>query len=39
MSKFREKVKVLAIPQRLKDFADEAFVAWQDFRAGVEGSI
>ncbi len=39
MNKLREKVKVLAIPQRLKDFADEAFVALQHFRAGIEGSI
>lgn len=39
MKKLREKVKVLAIPQRLKDFADDAFVALQHFRAGIEGSI
>lgn len=39
MNELREKVKVLAIPQRLKDFADDAFVALQHFRAGIEGSI
>ena len=39
MKKLREKVKVLAIPQRLKDFTDDAFVALQHFRAGIEGSI
>jgi len=39
MAKLREKVKVLAIPQRLKDFADELFVSLQHFRAGIEGSI
>ena len=39
MKKLRERVKVVAIPQRLKDFADDAFVALQHFRAGIEGSI
>jgi IS5 family transposase len=39
MAKLREKVKVVAIPQRLRDFADRAFVALQHFRAGIEGSI
>lgn len=39
MKKLREKVRVLAIPQRLKDFSDAAFVALQHFRAGIEGSI
>jgi len=39
MKALRKKVKVVAIPQRLKDFADEAFVALQHFRAGIEGTI
>lgn len=39
MSELKERVKVVAIPQRLKDFADDAFVALQHFRAGIEGSI
>ena len=39
MNALREKVKVVAIPQRLKDFTDDAFVALQHFRAGIEGSI
>lgn len=39
MKKLREKLKVVAIPERLKDFADEPFVALQHFRAGIEGSI
>jgi IS5 family transposase len=33
------KVKVLAIPRRLKDWADEGMVEWQKFRAGIEGTI
>jgi len=33
------KVKVVAIPERLKDFADDAFVKLQHFRAGIEGTI
>jgi IS5 family transposase len=39
MAKLRKKVKVVAIPQRLKDFADDFFVLLQHFRAGIEGSI
>ena len=39
MAKLRKKVKTLAIPQRLKDFTDDSFVALQHFRAGIEGSI
>ncbi len=39
MGKLRKKVKVVAIPQRLKDWAEDAFVALQRFRAGIEGSI
>lgn len=39
MNKLREKVRVVAIPNRLKDFTDKAFVKLQNFRAGIEGSI
>ena len=39
MAKLRERVKVLAIPQRLRDWAEDSFVALQHFRAGIEGSI
>jgi transposase, IS5 family len=39
MNNLREKVKVLAIPQKLKDFNDNLFVTLQHFRAGIEGSI
>jgi len=39
MAALRAKVEVVAIPQRLKDFADDAFVALQHFRAGIEGTI
>jgi IS5 family transposase len=39
MATLRKKVKVVAIPQRLKDFTDAFFVMLQHFRAGIEGSI
>jgi IS5 family transposase len=39
MAKLREKVKLVAIPQRLRDWVEKAFVALQHFRAGIEGSI
>ena len=34
-----ERVDTLAIPRRLRDFADAALTAWQAFRAGIEGTI
>jgi transposase, IS5 family len=34
-----EEVETLAIPHRLRDFADKALVLWQAFRAGIEGTI
>jgi IS5 family transposase len=34
-----EVVETLAIPRRTQDFADEVMVHWQNFRAGIEGSI
>ena len=39
MEELRKKVHTVAIRQRLKDYADEEFVALQHFRAGIEGSI
>jgi IS5 family transposase len=39
MERLRSKVKVVAIPERLKDWADETMVTLQHFRAGIEGSI
>ena len=33
------RVETLAIPRRLRDFADAAMTAWQAFRAGIEGTI
>lgn len=39
MEVLQRKVKFVAIPHRLKDWADEALVAAQNFRAGIEGSI
>lgn len=32
-------MKVVAIPRRLKDWADEGMAEWQAFRAGIEGTI
>lgn len=34
-----QRVQTLAIPRRLRDFADAALCAWQAFRAGIEGTI
>jgi IS5 family transposase len=34
-----EEVETLAIPHRLRDFADKMMVFWQSFRAGIEGTI
>lgn len=34
-----ERVDTLAIPRRMRDFADAALTAWQAFRAGIEGTI
>lgn len=39
MRSLRQRVKVLAIPQRLRDWAEDGFAALQSFRAGIEGSI
>ena len=37
MKALREKVRVVAIPEKLKDFADDAFVKLQHFRARYRG--
>jgi IS5 family transposase len=34
-----ERVGTLAIPRRMRDFADAVMTAWQAFRAGIEGTI
>jgi len=39
MERLRSKVKVVAIPERLKDWGNQTMVALQQFRAGIEGSI
>jgi IS5 family transposase len=33
------QIETLAIPQRMKDFANKALAHWQAFRAGIEGTI
>ena len=38
-AKLEAKVRVLAIPRKLSDWADEGLVEWQKFRAGIEGTI
>lgn len=35
----QERVGTLAIPRRMRDFADAVLTAWQAFRAGIEGTI
>jgi transposase, IS5 family len=34
-----KQVDTLAIPQRLKDYANKALTCWHAFRAGIEGTI
>ena len=36
---WRSLVGTLAIPRRLRDFADKVLAKWQAFRAGIEGTI
>lgn len=38
-AKLEKRVDTLAIPQRMRDFADEVMRYWQAFRAGIEGTI
>ena len=37
--KLEGKVETLAIPRRMRDFADAILKGWQLFRAGIEGTI
>jgi IS5 family transposase len=39
IERLEERIETLAIPRRLRDFADAAMAAWQSFRAGIEGTI
>jgi IS5 family transposase len=34
-----EQVETLAIPRRMRDYADKVLAVWQMFRAGIEGTI
>jgi IS5 family transposase len=38
-SALEQCVGTLAIPRRMRDFADKVLVLWQAFRAGIEGTI
>jgi IS5 family transposase len=38
-AKLEAKVRVLAIPRKLSDWANDSLVEWQAFRAGIEGTI
>ena len=38
-AELEERVGTLAIPRRMRDFADEVLSYWQAFRAGIEGTI
>lgn len=39
VEQLEERVDTLAIPRRMRDFADATMTAWQSFRAGIEGTI
>jgi IS5 family transposase len=38
-AELEERIETLAIPRRMRDFADAAMSTWQAFRAGIEGTI
>ena len=38
-AELEQRVGVLAIPRRMRDFADKVLSMWQSFRAGIEGTI
>ncbi len=38
-AELEERVGTLAIPRRMRDFADKVLAMWQAFRAGIEGTI
>jgi IS5 family transposase len=38
-ARLEERIDTLAIPRRMRDFADAVMRTWQAFRAGIEGTI
>jgi len=38
-TELQERVGTLAIPRRMRDFADKVLAMWQAFRSGIEGTI
>jgi len=38
-AELEERIDTLAIPRRMRDFADAVMSTWQAFRAGIEGTI
>ncbi len=38
-AELEQRVGTLAIPRRMRDFADKVLSMWQSFRAGIEGTI
>ena len=38
-AELEQRVDTLAIPRRMRDFADKVLSMWQSFRAGIEGTI
>lgn len=38
-AELKERIDTLAIPRRMRDFADAVMSTWQAFRAGIEGTI
>ena len=38
-AELEERIDTLAIPRRMRDFADAVMRTWQAFRAGIEGTI
>jgi hypothetical protein len=38
-AELEQRVGSLAIPRRMRDFADKVLSMWQTFRAGIEGTI
>ncbi len=38
-AELEDRIDTLAIPRRMRDFADPVMRKWQAFRAGIEGTI
>lgn len=38
-AELKDRIDTLAIPRRMRDFADAVMSTWQAFRAGIEGTI